>query len=183
MADSDNSTSLPFVIHRRSGEANPCDRQAPASGAAAFGGAGEGAGDPVVALARNWQGVHAQMLMLCRRQQQLETMMEGKRDGLPRAGVDLGSDVQRAYAAAKEEEEMAAQAAGELLEELFAAPALSVAGMIAKLEVILKESEVGDAPADFPWPHLRSILADLTRHFPSSAAEPETPAETRTHGA
>ena len=39
--------------------------------------------------------------------------------------------------------------------------ALSLAGIIAKLEMIVgADREIGD-PTDFPWPHIASVLRDL----------------------
>ncbi|MET3795005.1 hypothetical protein ABID37_005246, partial [Aquamicrobium terrae] len=67
------------------------------------------------------------------------------------------------YSKAKAAEERFAGETARLLEELARTPAHSMGGVVAKLEVLLLESETGDAPSDFPWPHLRSVLADLRR--------------------
>ena len=127
--------------------------------------------DPVLALADHWRDAHARALALCRRQQRLESRIVRATGSLPscsteevlgttrriRGGPDLG------YSKAKAAEEHFAGEADRLLEELALTPARSLEGLIAKLEVIVRESEVRDGPPDFPWPHLQSVLADLGR--------------------
>jgi hypothetical protein len=127
--------------------------------------------DPVLALTEHWRDVHARALALCRRQQRLESRIARTSGYLPsystekvseatgreQAGFDLG------YSKVKAAEEHLAPETARLLEELAQTPAHSMDGVVAKVEVLLLESEVGDCPSDFPWPHLRSVLADLRR--------------------
>ncbi|MBZ9683378.1 hypothetical protein LB531_22235 [Mesorhizobium sp. CO1-1-2] len=51
-----------------------------------------------------------------------------------------------------------------LLEDLPQTAATSMEGILAKLRVILNDGEHWEHPADFPWPHIRSVLDDLARH-------------------
>lgn len=135
--------------------------------------------DPVLALTDHWRDVHARALALCRRQQRLESSIARTTGYLPscctdevsgitgreQGGLDLG------YLKAKAAEEHFARETARLLEELAQTPAHSMDGVVAKLEVLLLESEVGDCPSDFPWPHLRSVLGDIRR---LTGAEPSS---------
>lgn len=51
-----------------------------------------------------------------------------------------------------------------LLDDLAQTAATSIEGILAKLEVILCDGEHWEHPDDFPWPHIRSVLDDLSRH-------------------
>ncbi|PBB64254.1 hypothetical protein CK228_34180 [Mesorhizobium sp. WSM4312] len=51
-----------------------------------------------------------------------------------------------------------------LLDNLPQTAATSMEGILAKLLVILHDGEHWEHPADFPWPHIRSVLDDLARH-------------------
>ncbi len=127
--------------------------------------------DPVLALTEHWRDVHARALALCRRQQQLESRIARTTGYLPSCstekvsevtgGEQLGLDL--GYLKAKAAEEHFARETARLLEELAQTPAHSMDGVVAKLEVLLLESVVGCGPSDFPWPHLRSVLADIRR--------------------
>ncbi|MDH4992404.1 hypothetical protein QEZ48_16445 [Aquamicrobium lusatiense] len=140
-------------------------------------------GDPVLALTEHWRDVHARALALCRRQQQLESRIARTNGYLPSCctegvsgttGREQGGTGPR-YSEAKAAEEHFARETARLLEELAQTPAHSMDGVVAKLEVLLLESEVGDGPSDFPWPHLRSVLGDirrLTGAEPSSHRDP-----------
>lgn len=128
--------------------------------------------DPVLALADHWRDAHAKTLALCRRQQRLESRIARTTGYLPSCcteevsgttGREQGGPGPR-YSGAKAAEEHFARETARLLEELAQTPAHSMDGVVAKLEVLLLESEVGDCPFDFPWPHLRSVLTDL-RHL------------------
>lgn len=127
--------------------------------------------DPVLALADRWRDAHARALALCRRQQRLESRIARTTGSLPTSCSEevLGparrtrGDLDLGYSKAKAAEEHFAGETARLLGELARTPAHSMGGAVAKLEVLLLESEAGDAPSDFPWPHLRSVLADLRR--------------------
>ncbi|RWH61328.1 MAG: hypothetical protein EOQ83_21545 [Mesorhizobium sp.] len=51
-----------------------------------------------------------------------------------------------------------------LLDDLPHTAATSIEGILAKLKVILRDGEHWEHPDDFPWPHIRSVLGDLSRH-------------------
>ncbi|MET3594906.1 MAG: hypothetical protein EOQ57_18255 [Mesorhizobium sp.] len=51
-----------------------------------------------------------------------------------------------------------------LLDDLPQTVATSIEGILAKLKVILRDGEHWEHPDDFPWPHIRSVLGDLSRH-------------------
>ena len=67
------------------------------------------------------------------------------------------------YSSVTEAERKAADRAEELLEALAAAPATSLAGVAAKLNAVLLESEVREGGAEFPWPQIRSAFDDVMR--------------------
>ncbi len=127
--------------------------------------------DPVLALTEHWRDAHARTLALCRRQQRLESRIARTTGYLPSCcteevsgttGRERGGPGPR-YSEAKAAEEHFARETARLLEELAQTPAHSMDGVVAKLEVLLLESEVGDGASDFPWPHLRSVLGDIRR--------------------
>lgn len=51
-----------------------------------------------------------------------------------------------------------------LLDDLPQTVATSIEGILAKLKVILRDGEHWERPDDFPWPHIRSVLGDLSRY-------------------
>lgn len=168
MADSDNTTTLPFVTRRRKTQDfvamdirqdKPEPRNVPLASEP----------DPTVALAEIWRDAQARAMALCRRQQKLENRLARRRghrpspapdDAAPSANFRHGA-LHLAYSRMKDAEARAAEQAELLLEELARTPARSIDGIIAKLEVVLIESETVDARSDFPWPQLRSLLADM----------------------
>jgi hypothetical protein len=171
MADSDNTTSLPFVTPCRGDQAGvSLDIIARAS----VDGTGLGMPlriDPVPGLAESWRKAHAKALELCERHQVIETNLVAE-FGFYSAPNDISqsehwasADRDLGYSAAKDAERRAVQEADLILEQLMRTPAGSLEGVIAKLEVVLRESEIGDGPADFPWPHIRSVVADLKNHI------------------
>lgn len=72
-------------------------------------------------------------------------------------------DAELGYSAAKEAEQQAAEQEQLLLDQLAKTPAQSIAGVIAKLAVVLRDVEDNRDVSDFPMPQLRSVLDDLTR--------------------
>lgn len=67
------------------------------------------------------------------------------------------------YSVAKREELAVAFREQELVEDLMAAPAMTLAGVAAKLDAVLREGESAEDCTDFPWPQLRAALVDLVR--------------------
>ena len=65
------------------------------------------------------------------------------------------------YAVAREAEVFAMTEALKFQDAIPSVAALSLAGIIAKLEMIVgADRDIGD-PTDFPWPHIASVLRDL----------------------
>jgi hypothetical protein len=90
-------------------------------------------------------------------------------------------DAELGYSATKEAEQQAAEKEQILLDELARTPARTIAGVIAKLAVILREVEDNHDASDFPLPHIRSALEDLTRVTRHS--EPDGPKPSSNAGA
>lgn len=125
--------------------------------------------DPVLALWGEWQQARYVSLVLCRVQQRLETRM------MVDTGIQVltaGASVTRGltvtafgpgsqHAIACEAEVLAMTEALKIQDTIPALPAKSLAGIVAKLEMIAgADRDIGD-PTDFPWPHIASVLRDL----------------------
>lgn len=164
MADSDNSISLHFVTCERKRDFTPAASGMPVESPNI---PGDETPDPVIALTERWRDAHARTLALCRHQQRLETRISRKfgfpSKDLPQFKRWKQADLELGYSKAKRAEERSAQTAERLLEQLARTPAQSLDGVIAKLDVILLEGGVSSSPLRFPWPQLRSALADLKR--------------------
>lgn len=160
MADSDNTTTLPSVTLARESWMTSANRSADCAPTHM---------DPALALSLAWIEAHAAMAEQCLRQQRLETeLLERRRcsgivDGKPGGRAGGRNGTRRAYAQAKAAEALAAAHEQELLERLARTPAHSLAGVAAKLSVIVTEAEDNTDLTDFPVPHVRSALEDLRR--------------------
>ncbi|MBZ9775054.1 hypothetical protein [Mesorhizobium sp. CO1-1-8] len=125
--------------------------------------------DPALVLWAAWHRAQHTSQLLCRVQQRLETRIisnTGIQVLTPaeitkqRAPVVAPEGV-RQYAVAQEAEVLAVTEALKLQDALPEVVALSLAGILAKLEVIVgADRDIGD-PTDFPWPDLASVLRDL----------------------
>ena len=51
----------------------------------------------------------------------------------------------------------------EVAERLFATPASTLSGLLAKLDVMLREAPQGREDEEFPWPQLRAVAKDVMR--------------------
>lgn len=168
MADSDNTTTLPSVTPAR--ESRMTSASCFADGAATR-------TDPALALSLAWTDAHAAMAEQCLRQQRLETELLGRRrcsanvDGKPAGRAGGRGGMRRAYAEAKAAEALAGACEQELLERLARTPAHSLAGVAAKLSVIVTEAQDNTDLTDFPVPHLRSALEDLRRLMERAAVD------------
>lgn len=163
MADSDNTTTLPSVTPGRkprssliAGHPKPLVGHATADPPFA---------DPALVLSLAWIDAHVVMLASCVRQQQAEerflescALLPGEVIG---RGEGAGSD--RDCPDFLREEQDDAEKADALLAEIAATPAQSLAGVVAKLAVILREATDNTDLCEFPLPHIRSALADLRR--------------------
>ncbi|TPL71189.1 hypothetical protein FJ941_28840 [Mesorhizobium sp. B2-3-13] len=74
------------------------------------------------------------------------------------------ADAEIGYSRADELIRQSETAERDLLDNLPHTAATSMEGILAKLLVILHDGEHWERPADFPWPHIRSVLDDLGRH-------------------
>jgi len=139
--------------------------------------------DPVVPLWREWQRRHARATALCHHRQAIETQLartvgfpppmpaEGAVSGVgdPLTGADADAhrvrwqveadrmgfeDAKRLETAAWDEEAVA-------LRTVFRQRATSLAGVEAKLALMLRICRDGSDDPDFPLPQLRSVLADV----------------------
>ncbi|WP_292114255.1 hypothetical protein [Mesorhizobium sp.] len=125
--------------------------------------------DPAMDLWAAWRRAQHTSQVLCRVQQRLETriisntgiqvLTPGEITKQPTQVV--APEGVRQYAVAQEAEVLAMTEALKLQDALPEVAALSLAGILAKLEVIVgADRDIGD-PTDFPWPHLASVLTDL----------------------
>jgi hypothetical protein len=171
MADSDNSTTVPFVTpgwkRRTTPTAPSADRDPPQTTTFA---------DPALVLSQAWTEAHAAMAAQCLKQQRLETALLGSSsesvDGQPASRAGRRGGMRRAYAVAKAAEALAGAREQELLERLARTPAISLAGVAAKLSVIAIEAEENTDLADFPVAHVRSALDDLRRLMGGETVDP-----------
>ncbi|QKC85718.1 hypothetical protein [Mesorhizobium sp. NZP2077] len=67
------------------------------------------------------------------------------------------------YSATLRAESEAADRAEALLEGLSETPAISLAGVAANLDAILREGQPSKDDPEFPWPQIRSVLEDIAR--------------------
>ena len=89
----------------------------------------------------------------------------------PAAGAELAAhqarwsaaDAELGYAAALRAEGRALQRVRDLADRLWATPAASLAGVIAKLDALLAEGAPSAVTSDLPWPQLRAMRADLEK--------------------
>lgn len=130
--------------------------------------------DSACLLHSNWQRAQHVSLLLCRIQQRLESRLmvntgipilaekasspQPKQPGI--AGRQKSTE-REAYLEACEAEVLAMTEALQLQDAIPEIAATSLAGVVAKLEMIVgADREIGD-PTDFPWPHIASVLRDL----------------------
>ena len=133
--------------------------------------------DPVLAISLAWAEAHSATADHCLKQQKLETQLlkrsvrpkevEGKSAGW----VGHGNSIRQAYAKAQAAELLAAEQEQELLKDLAQTPASSLAGIAAKLAVIVREAEDNTDLSDFPVVHVRSALDDLERLMEQAALD------------
>ena len=152
MADSDDTTTLPFVT--RADERVEIVSYMRAGESAAL--AGAPLSDPAARLTLKWIEAHAMTQALCIEQQKLELYVDG---GEPQNADEL----RRNYAAALRAEDVAAATEQAHLDSPPGTPAQTINGIIGKLTMILGECEDNTDATDFPGPHILSVLDDLMR--------------------
>jgi hypothetical protein len=168
MADSDNTTTLPSVTLARESRMTSASRSADCAPTSP---------DPALELSLAWTEAHAATAEQCLRQQRLETALlerrrsSGEVDGKPAGRAGGRGGARRAYAEAKAAEALAGAHEQELLARLARAPAHSLAGVAAKLSVIVTEAQDNTDLTDFPLPQLRSALEDLRRLMERAAVD------------
>lgn len=120
-----------------------------------------------MSVSQAWIEAHAAAAEQCLKQQRLETELlkssSATVDGKLANRAQERGGTRRAYAEAKAAEALAGARERELLERVARTPALSLAGVAAKLSVIVTEAEDNTDLSDFPVAHVRSALADLRR--------------------
>jgi hypothetical protein len=137
MADSDHSTTMPFVTTGRDTVSNPLPDA-----------------DPPILLLRDWLRAQHVSQVLCRLQQRLERRVLD-------ATTPDAMDKMVGYSIACQAEVESTIAALKLQDKLPHIRARSLLGVVAKLEIIAGADRDIDDPTDFPWPHIASVLADL----------------------
>ncbi len=104
----------------------------------------------------------------------LEVLMADDPDGAERGAAVKRSleahqarwsaaDAELGYSAALRAEARALARVRELAGRLWATPATSLTGVIAKLDALLDEGAPSSVASDFPWPQLRAIRKDLEK--------------------
>ncbi|RWF25104.1 hypothetical protein [Mesorhizobium sp.] len=73
------------------------------------------------------------------------------------------ADERIGYSRVADAERKAGDRAEELLQALSVTPAISFAGVAAKLSAVLLESNVREGCVEFPWPQIRSAFEDVVR--------------------
>ncbi|QPC93011.1 hypothetical protein GA829_21900 [Mesorhizobium sp. INR15] len=142
MADSDNSTTLSSVTRETGCRANV--HRAGSSDEV----------DPAFTLLSEWVRAQDASRILCRLQQRLERRVL---DAAHREATEERAN----YSIACRAEFEAMTAVLKLQDKLPQTPALSLLGIVAKLEMIAGADREIDDPTDFPWPHIASVLDDL----------------------
>ncbi|WP_246677843.1 hypothetical protein [Mesorhizobium sp. B2-7-2] len=159
MADSDNTTTLPSVTLGREMQFPLTKKRAGPSAEARL------SPDPALLLSLAWIDAHVGMLASCvREQQEEEERLLDHGAPLPTGaliGRGEGASADCGDLDAREQDD--AEKADTLLADLVSTPAQSLAGVIAKLAVVVREAKDNTDIFEFPLPHIRSALADLRR--------------------
>ncbi|UCI14743.1 MULTISPECIES: hypothetical protein [unclassified Mesorhizobium] len=126
--------------------------------------------DPALLLVSDWRMARHVSTLLCRVQQRLESQImvnpgiQGLTADSPARAENQAARSHgdpREYAVAREAEVFAMTEALKLQDSIPEVAATSLAGIVAKLEMIVgADRDIGD-PTDFPWPHMASVLRDL----------------------
>ncbi|WP_246689032.1 MULTISPECIES: hypothetical protein [unclassified Mesorhizobium] len=173
MADSDNTTTLSSVMQGRElvSSLTAVDTQGLADCLVV----GQPLADPALTLSLAWLDAHTATLASCVRQQRAEGGL-WERGVFSTAGevVECAerTDAERVYLDTRQVEQDDAEKADALLAEIAATAAQSLAGVIAKLAVVVREANDNSDLCEFPLPHIRSALADLRRLTNDAAGDP-----------
>lgn len=164
MADSDNSRTLPTVIrgelHSFVAASLPTHHAVTRPLLANVCG-----DDPALAAWEQWCSAWKRLSDSSWRQQQLETVLISYvRPSPPEQAAAC-----RAYEEALQDEASAFVAEADAAEALWGTPALSVAGVAAKLHAAVTKWQPSPTSQEEPWPQIRAVIDDLLRI--GSAAE------------
>lgn len=165
MADSDNSRTLPRVtqgdLHSFVSASFPTH---PGLADRLTGPLDIHNDDLAFAIWEQWCAARHRLIESCVRQQGLEQRlfeMVGMPSDTPEAWK--AADQEIGYSAAVREEERAAAMEGEMAERLWDTPAESIVGASLKLDAMLARWQPSASSDEYPWPQLRSVIADLLK--------------------
>ncbi|MDQ0559179.1 hypothetical protein QO004_000957 [Rhizobium mesoamericanum] len=165
MADSDNSRTLPTVtqadLHSFVVASFPTHPEVAARLTAPLDTRND---DLAFTIWRQWCAARHRLIESCLWQQGLEERlfaMVGTPSGAPEAWK--AADQQIGYSEAVQEEERAAAMEDDVAEMLWDTPAESIVGAIAKLHAMLTKWQPAALSDEYPWPQLRSVIADLLK--------------------
>ncbi|MGV1768228.1 hypothetical protein [Rhizobium rhizogenes] len=165
MADSDNSRTLPPVtrrdFHSFVAASLPTYPELAASLTAPLDVCND---DLAFTIWQEWRGARQHVIESCLRQQGLETwliLMAGSPLQAFEAWQAADKDV--GYSEALEEERRASAVEDEAAETLWDTPAESIIGATAKLHAIATKWQPSLISDEYPWPQIRSVIADLLK--------------------
>jgi len=188
MADSENSRTLPSNRYRI---LLPAVEQLLSAMAVGEPGKYDGTADEALLKWTAWSRAHSESLRLCNIQQRLESELfrtaskqalsqrDVSDDLAPSAESELAASARRSEATdestphgrAKSAEDAASAREQLLATQLWSVSGKSLVSAMAKLHCVLEQGEPVPNSAEFPWPQIRSALADLLM-----ASTLETPA-------
>ncbi|MBM7048442.1 hypothetical protein [Rhizobium lusitanum] len=73
------------------------------------------------------------------------------------------ADKEIGWSAVKGQKVRAVEREEALADAMIGMPAMTIAGIAAKLDIVLREGETWEDSSDFPWPQIRSALNDIIR--------------------
>ncbi len=163
MADSDNSRTLPTVIR---GEFHSfVAASLPTSHSASRPLLPDRGDDPALAVWTQWCATWKRLCESVLRQQQLETALISYVRPCPHDQAATSA----AYEEALQAEACASVAEADAAEALWGTPAISIAGVAAKLHAAVTKWQPSPTSQEEPWPQIRAVIDDLLRI--DSAAE------------
>jgi len=165
MADSDNSRTLSMVtqgdLHSFVSASFPTH---PGLAARLTGPLDIQNDDLAFAIWEQWCAARHRLIESCVRQQGLEKRLF-EMVGTPSDASEAwkAADQEIGYSAAVREEERAAAMEDEMAERLWDTPAESIVGASLKLDAMLARWQPSASSDEYPWPQLRSVIADLLK--------------------
>ena len=113
---------------------------------------------------REWCAARQRLIESCLRQQRLETKLVSMA-GSPLHASEAwqAADKEVGYSEALKEERHAFTAEEEVAETLWDTQAQSITGATAKLHAIVTKRQPSVTSDEYPWPQIRSVIADLLK--------------------